>query len=88
MNGNTPPHPHSVENDHAKSLLAEHQRTSHADDLTATEIIAVREILESDKRWRWVGAGIKTWAVWIAALIGAGTLGLEALKSAVKALGR
>lgn len=76
------------EREFARRLLADHEQTQHINALNAAEIVALREILESDRRWKWVVSGLKTWAVWIAAIIGAGTLGLEALKSAVKALGR
>jgi len=71
-----------------RSLLAEHQRQAETNQLTAAEIIAVREILENDRVWKRVTSGLKTWAIWLAAVFGAATIGFEALRSAVKALGR
>lgn len=85
MNGQ-PPRPD--EQEFTRRLLAEHEQQAHAQQLSAAELLAVRELLESDRRWKWVVSGLKTWALWITALVAGATVGIEALKSAVKALGR
>lgn len=87
MDAQKPPSDDS-EKEFIRRLLAEHERTAHADRLSAAEILAVRELLESDRRWKWVVTGLKTWALWITAIVAGATVGLEALKTAIKALGR
>ena len=89
MDANNPPPPSAAaEREFAARLLADHERQAHTNQLNAAEIIAVRELLESDRRWKWVVSGLKTWALWITATVAGATVGLEAIKSAVKALGR
>ena len=83
-----PPLSASAERDFAAKLLAEHERQAHAGQLTAAEIVAIRELLESDRRWKWIVSGLKTWALWITATVAGATVGLDALKTALKALGR
>ena len=85
MNG---PPPRPDEQEFIRRLLVEHEQHAHAQQLTGAELLAVRELLESDRRWNWVVSGLKTWALWITAIVAGCTVGLEALKSAVKELGR
>lgn len=87
MDAPKPPTPES-EREFLLRLLAEHEKLAHTDRLTPAEIAAVRELLESSKRWKWVASGLKAWALWITALVAASTVGLEVLKTAVKALGK
>jgi hypothetical protein len=61
----------------------EHARKSK---LSVDEIARLRVVLEKQARWDWVGASIKTWAVWIVAVIGAYTVGFDALVKSVKSL--
>lgn len=85
---NTPPLSAASEREFTARLLAEHERQAHAGQLNAAEIVAVRELLEGNRRWKWVVSGLKTWALWITATVAGGTVGLDAIKTAVKALGR
>lgn len=77
------------------NLMVEHERIAHANAFTAAEMAALREFLDDlqwrAKTWKYVAnkfAAIRTWAVWIAAVIGAFTVGATALKSAVQFLGK
>ena len=85
MNG-PPPRPDDKE--FIRRLLAEHEQQAHAQQLSAGELLAVRELLESNRRWKWVVSSLKTWALWITAIAAGATVGIEALKTAIKALGR
>lgn len=87
MDDKKPP-PEQVEQALIKKLLEEHEKQAHTDRLTSVEIIALREILESNRRWKWVVSGLKTWAIWISALVAGSTVGLELLKTIVKTLGK
>lgn len=82
----TPPSP-AAEREFVARLLAEHERQAHTGQLTAAEIIALRELLESDRRWKWIVSSLKTWALWIAAVAAGWTVGIDALKAFVKSLG-
>lgn len=54
--------------------------------LQPKELESVREMLEADRFWKRAWSTIKTWVVSVGAVVAAGTIGLGALKSAVKAL--
>lgn len=88
MHAQSPPPSDDTEKEFVRRLLAEHERAAHASALNAAELVAVRELLESDRRWKWMVNGLKTWALWLTAVAAASTVGMEALKGAVKALGR
>lgn len=79
---------HASDEEFAARILAEHELQAQAQCLTAAELLEVRELLESRKRWEWLRSGLKAGAIWIAAIVAGATVGLEALKAAVKALGR
>lgn len=87
MHDPTPP-PHEGDSAFARRLLAEHERQAHAQQLSAPELVAVRELLEADRRWAWIATSLKTWALWIAALVAGATVGVETLKTIIKTLGR
>lgn len=89
MNANNPPPPPSpaAEREFVARLLAEHERQAHTGQLTAAEIIALRELLESDRRWKWIVSSLKTLGLWITAVAAAATVGVDALKALVKSLG-
>ena len=76
------------ETDFARKLLQDHIEQQHAQQLTPAEILAVRDMLESRRRWHWIGSSLKTWAVTITAVVAAWTVGIDVLKSFVKSLGR
>lgn len=38
--------------------------------LTAEETILVREIIEDQKRWKWLASGMRTSASWVAIVLG------------------
>lgn len=83
-----PPRTPTGETDFTRKLLQDHIDPQHAQQLTPAEIMAVREMLEARRRWRWVGSSLKTWAVTITAVVAAWTVGIDVLKSFVKSLGR
>ena len=83
-----PPRTPSEDADFARKLLQDHIDQQHAQQLTPAEILAVREILESRRRWHWIGTSLKTWAVTITAVVAAWTVGIDVLKSFVKSLGK
>ena len=89
MNANHLPPPHDdTEKEFIRRLLDEHERSSHASQLNAAELLAVREMLEGNRRWKWIASGIKTWALTITAVVAGATVGIDVLKNAIKALGR
>jgi hypothetical protein len=52
--------------------------------LSAAEINAVRELLDNDKRARWLWASLRVWAIWVASFLGAWIIGWESLSKVVK----
>lgn len=83
-----PPQTPAEEADFARKLLQDHIDQQHAQQLTPAEILAVRDMLESRRRWHWIGTSLKTWAVTITAVVAAWTVGIDVLKSFIKSLGR
>ena len=70
----------------ANNALAEKIEALEDRELQELEIKALRELLEQDRRTRWVWATARTWALWVAA-VGAGlTVGYDALKTVAKRL--
>lgn len=53
--------------------------------LSEKEVYELRDLLERDKRARWLWASLRTWAIWIAAVLGGITLGWEALGKLLRA---
>ena len=90
MPNTTPKPPRTIaeEIDFARKLLQDHIDQQHAQQLTPAEILAVRDMLESRRRWHWIGTSLKTWAVTITAVVAAWTVGIDVLKSFIKSLGR
>lgn len=64
-----------------KSIDRVHDRT-----LSAEELTALREMLEAERRMRWMWATARTWAVWITAVVAGYTVGIDALKAILKRL--
>ncbi len=54
--------------------------------LTEEDSKALREMLEQDRRTRWLWSTARAWAVWIAAVVAGYTIGLDALKAMLKRL--
>lgn len=54
--------------------------------LSRREIALLREIIDRDRRAAWLWASARVWALWIAAVIGAWTLGWDALTRLVRHL--
>lgn len=54
--------------------------------LSEEDMKAIRELLEADRRTRWLWSTARAWAVWIAAVVAGYTVGLDALKSILKRL--
>ncbi len=55
-------------------------------ELTQTELKALRSIIESDKRVKWLWSTLRLWALWITAVVAGVTIGWETLGKIVKAL--
>lgn len=70
----------------ANDALDERIDALEARELQDKEIAALRELLEQDRRTRWVWATARTWALWVAA-VGAGlTVGYDFLRTLIKRL--
>ena len=54
--------------------------------LTDQELSEIREIILADRRAKWLGATIRTWAIWIAAVIGGATVFWDAAERVLKAI--
>jgi hypothetical protein len=63
-------------------------RNTPKPELSADEIAAVRELLERDRRVTWLWSTARTWAVWIAAVVGGVTIGWDTLAKIVRSLGK
>ena len=58
--------------------------TNEPKQLSAEEIKHVREIIEKDKRWRWLATGMRNVAAWIVAILAAITIGWDWLVRVIK----
>lgn len=54
--------------------------------LSRKEIASVRDLLDRDRRARWLWASLRVWALWIAAVLGAWVVGWESLGRLVRTL--
>mgnify|MGYP005995368963 CR=1 FL=1 len=54
--------------------------------LTEQELSEIREIILADRRAKWLGATIRTWAIWIAAVVGGATVFWDAAERVLKTL--
>ena len=54
--------------------------------MTEDEMRAIREIIEGDRRARWLWETARTWALWVTAVIAGFTVGVDALKALLKRL--
>ena len=61
-------------------------RRDHTLELTPTEIMEIRLIIESDKRAKWLWSTLRNIAVWVVAVITGITVGYQALIDVVKGL--
>jgi hypothetical protein len=57
-----------------------------AAQLTADDLASLRIIIEQDRRTRWLWSTARAWALWISAVVAGATIGLDALKTAIKRL--
>ena len=55
--------------------------------LTDDELKLVREIIEKDKRWRWLATGMRNVAAWIVAILAALTIGWDWFVKIIKGAG-
>lgn len=72
--------------------MSEDQQSSQ---LTAEEVAALREIIkqqkdlleivESDKRAKWLWSSIRVWSIWIAGILTALSLGWETVVAVIRA---
>lgn len=60
--------------------------TEDQSPLSDKEILELRQIIEADKRAKWLGATIRTWAIWLAAVIGGATVFWDAAERVLKAI--
>jgi hypothetical protein len=63
-------------------------RNTQKPALTDEQIEELLELLEHDKRVRWLWSTARTLAVWIAAVFGGVTVGWDTLAKIVKTLGK
>jgi hypothetical protein len=57
-------------------------------DLTDDERKALRELLERERRVTWLWSSARTWAVWIAAVVGGLTIGWDSVKKFIQIAGK
>lgn len=57
-------------------------------ELTEAERKALRELLEADRRVKWLWASARTIALWITAAAAAGTVLIETFRKAVQSVGK
>ncbi len=60
--------------------------TEEVQQLSRSELLAVRDLLDRDKRATWLWSSMRVWALWIAAVIGGWAIGWEALGKLLRAL--
>jgi hypothetical protein len=53
---------------------------------TEAEMLAIRQMILSDGRVRWLWGAARTTAIWIAAVVAGVTVGFDALRAAVRRL--
>lgn len=76
----------------AKSLwmaldsLANSVAAAEKTQFSADDIAAIKLLLEQDRRTRWLWTTARTWALWVTAVVAGFTVGLDALKAALKRL--
>lgn len=68
--------------------MAEHKERAQTDGLNAAEVLAIREFLTTlrwrAQTWQYLAgkfAAIRVWSVWLAAVVGAFTVGGTVIKS-------
>lgn len=54
--------------------------------LTDAELKEVRELLESDRRAKWLWSTLRTWSLWLGGVFGAITLTWDSLARVVKSM--
>lgn len=54
--------------------------------LTDAELVELRELLESDRRAKWLWSTLRTWSLWLGGVIGAITLTWDSLARVVKSM--
>ena len=58
----------------------------HEAPLTDKELIEIRQIIESDRRAKWLWSTVRAISVWVAAVIAGATLLLDSMASGIKHL--
>ena len=58
----------------------------HEAPLTDQELIEIRQIIESDRRAKWLWSTVRAISVWVAAVIAGATLLLDSMASGIKHL--
>lgn len=53
--------------------------------LTEEEIVKIRAIIDSDEKMKWLWASLRTWAIWITAIVGGVYVGWDFIKKVLKA---
>jgi len=83
---------HDAESPEAKALwkasdyLTKTVAELEARSFSESEMDTLREMLEQDRRTRWLWSTARAWALWITAVVAGLTVGLDALKAAIKRL--
>lgn len=85
-NGNEPKR--TISDDDLAAKLFAKWAESQVSSFTAEEVKELRAIIELRKRLAWVTSSLKTWAVWVAAIVAGYTVLGETLSRAVKTLGK
>ena len=70
----------------ANDALAAQITALEARELSHADVTALREMLEQDRRTRWLWSTARTWALWVTAVVVGITVGFDALRTVVKRL--
>ena len=60
--------------------------TNRERPLSDKELIEIREVLEGNRRAKWLGAWIRTIAIWVTAVLAAATILIDSMASGIKSL--
>ena len=54
--------------------------------LSTKELDELRALLDADRKAKWLWASVRTWALWVTAVVAGFTIGVDALKALLKRL--
>ena len=64
----------------------EEEELQRRTQLTEAEVSELREMLEEERRAKWLWSSIRVWAVWVAAVVGGTTIFWDSATRVLKAI--